>query len=487
MKTKRLYINTMGCQMNVYDSGQIQNRLAPMGYTPTEDLEQADVIIVNTCSIRDKAEQKAFSFLGRLAPLKQRNPALIIGIGGCVAQQEGRRVLKRMPHVDLVFGTQAISRLPQIIQRIQKIRCRVVDIDIAETLSADDYVTGPFPRTDATAFVTIMRGCDNYCTYCIVPYVRGRESSRPMDDIIAEIRQLVDRGVREVTLLGQNVNSYGQKEGFGSFAQLLEQVHAIEKLERIRFTTSHPKDFSTELIHSFQKLVKLCRHIHLPVQSGSDHILKRMNRHYKRRQYLDKVHQLRRACPDIAITSDIIVGFPGETEQDFEETLALINEIEYDGLFAFVYSDRPNAPSGNFRDKVDDAVKKDRLQQVLACQQAHTLRKNQVLVGTVQQVLVDGVSASPSRPDQGGPMDSRIVGPQWTGRTSSNKIVHFVQEPPQPSDNQMLTGRLLRIMIEEALPHCLVGRQLYHQVPDESAGERERAYVAQGQHRRIDY
>lgn len=463
MTTKRLFINTMGCQMNVYDSGQIESRLAPMGYSPTEVLEQADLIIVNTCSIRDKAEQKAFSFLGRLAPLKQRNPGLIIGMGGCVAQQEGRRVLKRMPHVDLVFGTHAISRLPQIIQRIQNLRCRVVDIDISEAISADDFIPGPFPRTDASAFVTIMRGCDNYCTYCIVPYVRGRESSRPMDDIISEIRQLVGGGVREVTLLGQNVNSYGQKEGFGSFAQLLEQVHGVEKLERIRFTTSHPKDLSSELILSFGKLDKLCRHIHLPVQSGSDRILKRMNRRYTRAQYVDKVHQLRRVCPEIAITSDIIVGFPGETQQDFQATLSLIDEIGFDGLFAFIYSDRPNAPAVRFQDKVEDAVKKERLQRVLACQGDYTFRKNQALVGTVQQILVDGFSDQRERPESGETSDSRNSKngrAQWTGRTSSNKIVHFVQEAPQPSDNQMLTGQVLRIMIEEALPHCLVGRPL---------------------------
>jgi tRNA-2-methylthio-N6-dimethylallyladenosine synthase len=460
MTTKQLFINTMGCQMNVYDSGQIQNRLAPMGYSPTDDLEQADLIIVNTCSIRDKAEQKAFSFLGRLATLKQRNPGLIIGMGGCVAQQEGRRVLKRMPHVDLVFGTHAIPRLPQIIGRIQNLRCRIVDIDISETIAADDFIGGPFPHTETSAFVTIMRGCDNYCTYCIVPYVRGRESSRPMGDIISEIRQLVSRGVREVTLLGQNVNSYGQKEGLGSFARLLEQVQDVEKLERIRFTTSHPKDLSTELIHSFQKLVKLCRHIHLPVQSGSDRILKRMNRHYTREQYVDKVRQLRQICPDIAITSDIIVGFPGETDQDFQATLSLIDEIGFDGLFAFIYSDRPNAPAVRFQDKVDEAVKKERLQSVLARQGDHTLRKNQALVGTVQQVLVDGFRDQRERPDTDDKQGLPNGRPQWTGRTSTNKIVHFVQEAPQPSDNQRLTGQLLRIMIEEALPHCLVGRPL---------------------------
>ena len=466
MTVQKLYINTMGCQMNVYDSGQIQNRLAPMGYVPTDKLDEADLIIVNTCSIRDKAEQKAFSFLGRLAPLKKRNPGLIVGMGGCVAQQEGKRVLKRMPYVDLVFGTHAISRLPRIIERIQKTRCRVVDIEISETISPHDFITGPFTQSDASAFVTIMRGCDNYCTYCIVPYVRGRESSRPMDDIIGEIRHLVSKGVREITLLGQNVNSYGLKEGFGSFSELLTQVNAVSGLERIRFTTSHPKDFSEELIQCFQKLGKLCRHIHLPVQSGSDRILKRMNRHYTRQLYVDKVTRLKRICPGIAVTSDIIVGFPGETDQDFEATLSLIKAIGFDGLFAFIYSDRPHAPAARLKDKVDEAVKKDRLQKVLACQENTTLRKNQALVGTVQEILVDGVNGHKtidSSPDEDSvPIP---VGLQWTGRTSTNKIVHFIEEVKYPSDNQMLTGQTLRIMIEEALPHCLLGRQLSSQAP----------------------
>ncbi len=465
MTIKRLYINTMGCQMNVYDSGQIQNRLAPMGYVPTDILDEADLIIVNTCSIRDKAEQKAFSFLGRLAPLKKRNPGLIVGMGGCVAQQEGKQVLKRMPYVDLVFGTHAIGRLPRIIERIQATRCRVVDIEISETISPHDFITGPFAPSEASAFVTIMRGCDNYCTYCIVPYVRGRESSRPMADIIGEIRHLVSKGVREITLLGQNVNSYGLKEGFGSFAELLTQVNAVDGLERIRFTTSHPKDFSQELIQCFQGLGKLCRHIHLPVQSGSDRVLKRMNRSYTRQRYVDKVNQLKRVCPDIAVTSDIIVGFPGETDQDFEATLTLIREIGFDGLFAFIYSDRPHAPALRFKDKVNEAVKKDRLQKVLACQEKTTLRKNQALVGTVQEILVDGVNDLKTDPGHDRLPGSEPVALQWRGRTSTNKIVHFNEEVKQPSDNQMLTGQMLRIMIEEALPHCLLGRQLLSQAP----------------------
>ncbi len=465
MTIKRLYINTMGCQMNVYDSGQIENRLAPMGYVPTDKLDEADVIIVNTCSIRDKAEQKAYSFLGRLAPLKKRNPELIVGMGGCVAQQEGKRVLKRMPYVDLVFGTHAISRLPRIIKRILETRCRVVDIEISETISPDDFVAGPFPQSNASAFVTIMRGCDNYCTYCIVPYVRGREASRSMDDIIREIRHLVSNGIREVTLLGQNVNSYGQKEGFGRFAQLLTKVNAIDGLERIRFTTSHPKDLSAELIQCFRQLGKLCHHIHLPVQSGSDRILKRMNRHYTRQHYIDKVNQLKRICPDIAITSDIIVGFPSETDQDFEDTLTLIKQIGFDGLFAFIYSDRPNAPAMRFRDKVGETIKKERLQSVLASQESATLSKNQALIGTVQEILVDGVNHHKTDPNPDEFFESEPTGLQWTGRTSTNKIVHFSHGLKQSCDKQGLTGQMLRIMIVEALPHCLLGRQLSSQAP----------------------
>lgn len=478
MTTKRLYINTMGCQMNVYDSWQIQNRLAPMGYAPTGNPDDADVILVNTCAIRDKAEQKAFSFLGRLAPLKQRNPSLIIGMGGCVAQQEGRRVLKRMPFVDLVFGTHAIGRLPRIIARIAQTRCRVVDIDISETIAPDDFVSGPHPQSDVSAFVTIMRGCDNYCTYCVVPYVRGRESSRPVDDIIQEIRHHVSKGVREVTLLGQNVNSYGVKEGMDGFAQLLAKVNMIEGLARIRFTTSHPKDLSPDLVRSFKDLDKLCGHIHLPVQSGSDRILKRMNRRYTRQIYFDKVCQLRQTVPDIAITSDIIVGFPGETEEDFNATLTLIDQIGFDGLFAFIYSDRPNAPAVRFDGKVDESAKKDRLQKVLAHQENHTLSANTALVGTVQEVLVDGLNLQKKElvnSDDNSQESSHV---QWSGRTTGNKIVHFFEEKPDVSDNQMLTGQVMPIMIERALPHCLIGRRLISQAPVDAMGKGDRIHVA---------
>ena len=478
MSTKYLFVNTMGCQMNVYDTGQIQNRLAPLGYTPTKELEEADIIIVNTCSIRDKAEQKAFSFLGRLAPLKKRNPGLIIGIGGCVAQQEGRRILKRMPYVDMVFGTHAIGRLPGIVQRIIERRCRVVDVEISESISPDDYVLNGYPQTDTAAFVTIMRGCDNYCTYCVVPHVRGRESSRAEDDIVAEIEHLVSKGVREVTLLGQNVNSYGIKEGTGSFVRLLTKVNAVEGLERIRFTTSHPKDLSPELIACFQELDKLCRHIHLPVQSGSDAVLKRMNRRYTRETYLQKVDQLRTLNPDLAITSDIIVGFPGETDADFEQTLSLIRKVGYDGLFAFIYSDRPDAPAVKFNDKVDDDVKKERLQQVLATQEKFTLKKHEALVGTVQQVLVDGPHESNGGSQDHAKGDEIVRDVKWSGRTSTNKIVHFALDNPADSGNQMLTGKIARIMIEKALPHCLLGRHVSSNEALDASGKGERTHAA---------
>ncbi|KJS30935.1 MAG: hypothetical protein VR64_13785 [Desulfatitalea sp. BRH_c12] len=476
--TKKIHINTMGCQMNVYDSGQILNRMAPLGYTPTEELAEADLIIVNTCAIRAKAEQKAFSFLGRLATLKGLKPELIIGIGGCVAQQEGRKIMSRMPYVDLVFGTHAIPRLPSIIERITATRCRIVDVKQAPTLAPEDFTTGPFTATDVSAFVTIMRGCDNYCTYCVVPYVRGRESSRPPEQVVSEIRHMVAHGVREVTLLGQNVNSYGQKEGLCTFDQLLAMIDGIDGLERIRFTTSHPKDLSPALMQAFAQLPKLCPHIHLPVQSGSDATLKRMNRRYDTRHYIEKVARLRQIRPDIAITSDIIVGFPGETQADFEATLQLIRQIGYDGLFAFIYSDRPNAPAARFDGKLDEATKKERLQAVLTCQETFTLQKNKALVGSAQQVLVDGLSKHVSNENEMDEpvLDAPSTGVQWSGRTGTNRIVHFLNEPSADSGNEMLTGRILELMIEKAMPHSLWGRLTPH--PIGSSGKGAHPYAA---------
>ena len=436
--------------MNVYDSESIARVLYPMGFEQTSSLEAADMVIVNTCAIRGKAEQKAFSFLGRLADLKRKNPGLIIGVGGCVAQQEGRRILGRMPHIDFVFGTRAIIRLPEIVNRIVKDGERIVDIDMMDNVP-EFQLSEDFKDTNASEiskFVTIMRGCDNYCAYCVVPYVRGREISRRPESIIKEIEELVTSGVKEVTLLGQNVNSYGLKEGLCSFSELLAQVNDIKGLKRIRFTTSHPKDLSEELICTFRNLDKLCKHIHLPVQSGSNRILKLMNRKYTREQYLEKTDNLRVACPEIAITSDIIVGFPGEQNQDFEDTMDLLKSIRYDSLYAFKYSDRPNAPAARLPEKISESEKQNRLAQVLRLQKDITIEKNLVLIDSVQVVLVDGFSKK-SR-------NSEIR--QWSGRNATHNIVNFTCNNHNSDPGEGLIGELIQVRIDEVLPNSLCGR-----------------------------
>jgi tRNA-2-methylthio-N6-dimethylallyladenosine synthase len=454
MKKKLLYIQTIGCQMNVYDSTQMALRLKPMGYETTETLEAADVILLNTCSVREKAEQKAFSFLGRLAELKEKNPRLIIGVGGCVAQQEGKKILRRVPHIDLVFGTRAIDRLPQLVEKIAAKRCRIVDLDLSETLpEAVLRDTAPGIAKPAQ-FVTIMRGCDNFCAYCVVPFVRGRETSREPEKIVAEIEALVGAGTREVTLLGQNVNSYGKKEGLCTFPELLERVNRINGLLRVRFTTSHPKDLSGDLINAFHRLEKLCHHIHLPVQSGSNRILAMMNRRYTRETYLEKIAALRTACPDIAVSSDFIVGFPGETRADFDETLQLINTVQYDSLFAFTYSDRPNAPAVRFDGKVPEEERKGRLQELLVFQAEVTTRKNQAMVGQIVSVLVEGVSKQHA--GSAGARSALIR--QWAGRTTANKVVNFSIEDSGTIPEEGLIGKLVDVQIEKALAHSLWGR-----------------------------
>lgn len=457
MHTKYVYIYTIGCQMNVYDSQQMEAFLAPYGYTATDDIDAADLIIANTCTIRAKAEQKAFSFLGRLATAKARRPELIVAIGGCVAQQEGKRILRRVPHVDIVFGTHAVSRLPDMVQQVAQRRCRIVDTAQVEGIDAREFLPVQAAPSPVNAFITIMRGCDNYCTYCVVPHVRGREASRAAADIVAEIGLLVAGGVREVTLLGQNVNSYGQKEDWADFADLLTQVNAIEGLERIRFTTSHPKDLSESLMKAFRDLPKLCPHIHLPVQSGSDRILKKMNRKYTRADYLDRVARLREYCPGIAITSDIIVGFPGETEADYAATQSLIEAVGYDSLFVFMYSDRPNAAATRFGDKVDEAVKRQRLQQILTQQEVHTRRAHEALVGQRLEVLVEGRSKLDNGAEKAEERDRDEAGVQWMGRTGGNKIVNFNLAPIPAEVPENLTGHSVSVIIQRALAHSLWG------------------------------
>jgi tRNA-2-methylthio-N6-dimethylallyladenosine synthase len=452
MQPKSFFIHTIGCQMNVRDSERIAGGLAPLGYVPAPSAEDADLVVVNTCSVRAKAEQKAFSLLGQLAAVKARRPEVILAVAGCVAQQEGERIRERAPHVDLVLGTRAIHRLGELLRRLA-VHPRPL-VDVAMDGFPEETVGPPSGRAagKVSRFVTIMRGCDNFCAYCVVPYVRGRESSRPPNAILQEIRTLCDAGVREVTLLGQNVNSYGAKEGICSFAQLLAQINAETDLARIRFTTSHPKDLTPELIRSFAALEKLCPHIHLPVQSGSNSILARMNRRYTREHYLDNVAKLRDSCGQIALTSDILVGFPGESRSDFEATLDLMQQVEFDSVFAFMYSDRPNTPARFFPGKVPEREKRERLQELLALQEHITSAKHRSLVGSMQEVLTEGFS---KRPVAGSA--ARGPGKQWTGRTPGNKIVHFCEAGPCAGADLIRPGRLVPVRIERALAHSLWG------------------------------
>jgi tRNA-2-methylthio-N6-dimethylallyladenosine synthase len=443
------HIHTIGCQMNVYDSEKLGAVLNALGYQPTPDPEQADIIVCNTCAVRHKAEEKAFSFLGRFAGNKQKKPHLITVMAGCVAQQEGKNAFQRLPHLDLVLGTQAFSRFGAHIEALKSGQRRITDTDpsdvIFETLP-DDTV---FAENPVSKFVTIMQGCDNFCTYCVVPYVRGTERSRPWQSIVEEIRVLADNGIREVTLLGQNVNSYGAKENSLSFAGLLEKVAAVDGIHRIRFATSHPKDLSEELIQAMADLDKVCNHLHLPVQSGADRILKKMNRGYTRERYLSRIDALRSAIPDIGLSTDIIVGFPSETVQDFDDTMSLVEQVGFDSIFAFAYSDRSSAPAARFSDPVDDAEKMTRLNRLLAFQDTITRKKNQAMTGRKVRVLVEGVSAR----QHDGFVKTTPHTRQMTGRSESNKIVHF------PSDT-LIPGDLVDIRIEDAYPHSLWGQPL---------------------------
>ncbi len=455
MNSKKVYLHTIGCQMNVYDSEQIAMQLATVGYEQIAAMDAADLIIVNTCTVRAKAEQKAFSLLGRLAKMKRHKKRLIIGVAGCVAQQEGQRILDRLPAVDLVFGTQAVDRLPHLIRQIETRRCRIVDIDVIETPDIPEALVESREPAPVSKFVTIMRGCDNYCAYCVVPFVRGRETSRKPESILREIRALVENGVREVTLLGQNVNSYGKNQDLCTFTELLAMINEIEGLWRIRFTTSHPKDLGPDLIMAFNNISKLCAHIHLPVQSGSNRVLKRMNRKYTREQYLDKVAELRDTCPQIAITSDIIVGFPGEKETDFEQTLQLVETVEFESLFAFQYSDRPPALAVKLPDKISSSIVRHRLQVILDFQEKLTRSKNQQLVGSTQWVLTDGLSKKEAADNP----NSSGQTLQWTGRTSTNKIVNFHVDEAM-ADNPNLTGKMVGVHIDEGYSHSLSGRAI---------------------------
>jgi len=433
---KKVYIQTFGCQMNVHDSEQIITLLQGSGYEETRHPSEADVILVNTCSIREKAVQKVYSQMGRFAELKQQNPNLLIGVGGCLAQQFGRAMLQRVPFVDVIFGTHNNHLVPDFLEKALASRQPVVEISFRETVPSLSIV--PILRKGAiSSFVTIMQGCNNFCSFCIVPYVRGHEQSRKPDDIISEIKTLAGRGIKEVTLLGQNVNSYGATLTENcNFTKLLQSINAIDGIQRIRFTTSHPKDLSDDLMACFGSLGKLCEHIHLPVQSGADRILARMNRQYTRKDYLNKIIKLRSYCPQISITSDVIVGFPGETEHDFQDTLDLMNEVQFDGLFSFQYSEREGTSALSYNDKVENCQKRERLQILQSLQDKHTLERNRGLIGQVVSVLPEGFSRNSKK--------------ELKGRTRGNKIVNF-------SGESSLKGKELALRITDAYIHSLRG------------------------------
>ncbi len=435
---KQVHIATFGCQMNERDSQTIAQLLLSADYQVTQKMEEADLILVNTCSIRQKAEEKTYSLLGRLKRLKNQKPDLVIGVGGCVAQQEGEHLLERVPHLDLVFGTRMIHQLPGLIEKVRRGKNRLSQIDMDQgELSLNSLLMTSDFSPGLKASVTIMQGCNNYCAYCVVPFVRGPEESRPSQEILSEVETLAANGVKEILLLGQNVNSYGQnRTGEMTFASLLHLLEKISGLDRIRFTTSHPKDLSPELIDCFGRISNLCEHIHLPVQAGSNRTLKKMNRHYTREDYLEKIAQLRQQCPGIAITSDVIVGFPGETEADFDETMDLIRAVQLDDMFSFKYSNRPNTTASHFSNQVPEEEKSRRLRELQTYQKKVTLSKNQTMEGTVQTVLVEGTSKKSSQ--------------EWMGRTRSNKIVNF----PGPSD---LLGKTVPVRIEKAYIHSLKG------------------------------
>ena len=425
--------------MNEYDSDYLGRILTDNGFTPTESPENANLIIINTCSVREKAEQKAFSMLGRMLKLKKKRPEIILGFMGCIAQQEGRTLLKKYPELNLVIGTREVGKIGDILDRVINYNERIAATDIAQVPIHDFRNSAKYFEGRIKSHLSVMEGCNNFCSYCIVPYVRGREVSRPPDEIIREAKNLVRQGVKEITLLGQNVNSYSSgKSGNVTFSDLLKMLGDIEDLLRIRFTTSHPKDLSDELIASFSKVEKLCHHIHLPFQSGSNKILKLMNRGYTRDDYLRLTQKLRDISPDFAITSDVIVGFPGESDADFKKTLDLIEKIEFDNLFSFKYSDRKGTKASEMTNKLDEKVKSSRLKILQDLQKEKTLLRNRQLEGRTEEILVDGISKH---------------GTQYSGRTVTNKIVNFISK----SD---VIGQLLNVNIKRAFINSLQGELL---------------------------
>ena len=437
--TKKLYIETHGCQMNEYDSSRMVDLLGEhQALEVTANPAEADVILLNTCSIREKAQDKVFSQLGRWRELKLENPNLVIGVGGCVASQEGAAIRDRAPYVDVVFGPQTLHRLPEMIDAARSTRTPQVDISFPEIEKFDRL---PEPRIDRpSAFVSIMEGCSKYCTFCVVPYTRGEEVSRPFDDVLAEVIHLAENGVREVTLLGQNVNGYRGETHDGriaDFAELIRVVAEVDGIERIRYTTSHPLEFSDALIAAHAEVPELVKFVHLPVQAGSDRILAAMKRNHTALEYKSRIRKLRAAVPDICISSDFIIGFPGETEKDFEQTMKLVQDVGFDFSFSFIYSSRPGTPAADLADDTPDEVKKQRLSilQTRIRQQGFEISRR--MVGSTQRILVSDFS----KKDPG----------MLQGRTENNRIVNF------RSANPRLIGQFVEVHIDDALPHSLRG------------------------------
>ncbi|MDF1484761.1 tRNA (N6-isopentenyl adenosine(37)-C2)-methylthiotransferase MiaB [Ramlibacter sp. H39-3-26] len=445
---KKVFIKTFGCQMNEYDSDKMADVLgAAQGYEPTQDVEEADLILFNTCSVREKAQEKVFSDLGRVKHLKERGA--LIGVGGCVASQEGAAIIARAPYVDVVFGPQTLHRLPELLAARAQQQAPQVDISFPEIEKFDHLP--PARVENATAFVSIMEGCSKYCSYCVVPYTRGEEVSRPFDDVLTEIAGLADQGVREVTLLGQNVNAYrgrmGDTSEIADFALLIEYVAEIPGIERIRYTTSHPNEFTQRLIDVYGRVPQLASHLHLPVQHGSDRILMAMKRGYTAMEYKSTVRRLRAVRPGIAMSSDFIVGFPGETDEDFGKMMKLIHEVGFDNSFSFIFSPRPGTPAANLHDDTPHAVKLARLQHLQAAIEDNMRAISLARVGTVQRILVEGPSRR-STPAQ----------PELMGRTECNRVVNFDATPAA----RRLVGRMADVHITQATGHTLRGEIVTH-------------------------
>jgi len=437
-KQQKVYIRTFGCQMNEYDSSRMADMLhSSDGLVPTEQIEEADVILLNTCSVREKAEDKVFSHLGRIAPLKQKNPDLIIGVGGCVASQEGDQIVQRAPYVDLVFGPQTIHRLPDLIAKKRASGDAQVDISFPEVEKFDHL---PPPEVKgATAYLSIMEGCSKYCTFCVVPYTRGEEVSRPFEDILTEAALLADQGVKEITLLGQNVNSYRAQGPHGvaaDLALLIDYIAEIPSIQRIRYTTSHPNDMSESLIQCYANNPKLVSHLHLPVQAGSDRVLMAMKRNHTILQYKSTIRKLRAIRPDMSISSDFIVGFPGETEAEFEATMKLMRDVGFDYSYAFAYSPRPGTPASYLPDDTPYEVKLQRVAQLLALNEQKGFAISQAMIGSIQKVLVENVSRRDSH--------------ELAARTENNRIVNF-------AGDKSLLNQFVDVRITQALSHTLRG------------------------------